>query len=55
MSAIVTNVGTILGGVTTWVPSLGGLLLSVPILALGVVFWVVGKTTGLFGSLLGKS
>ena len=51
----ITNATELITAILGWVPDIGELLLTVPILALSVVFWVVGKCTGIFGSLLGKA
>lgn len=51
----IADATVLITAVLGWVPDIGELLLTVPILALSVVFWVVGKCTGIFGSLLGKA
>jgi hypothetical protein len=51
----ITNATELITAVLGWIPDIGELLLTVPILALSVVFWCIGKCTGIFGSLLGKA
>lgn len=51
----ITDATALITAILGWVPDIGELLLTVPILALSVVFWIVGKCTGIFGSLLGKA
>lgn len=51
----ITNASALITAILGWIPDIGELLLTVPILALSVVFWIVGKCTGIFGSLLGKA
>ena len=51
----VSNASELITAILGWVPDIGELRLTVPILALSVVFWIVGKCTGIFGSLLGKA
>jgi len=47
-SDFITNATELITAILGWVPDIGELLLTVPILALSVVFWIVGKCTGLF-------
>ena len=54
-TTFIADASTLITAVVGWVPDIGELLLTVPILALSVTFWVIGKTTGIFGSLLGKA
>ncbi len=54
-TVFITDATALITAVLGWIPDLGELLLTVPILALSVVFWVIGKCTGIFGSLLGKA
>lgn len=51
----ISNANALITAILGWIPDIGQLLLTVPILALSVVFWIVGKCTGIFGSLLGKA
>lgn len=54
-TSFISDASTLITAVIGWIPDIGELLLTVPILALSVVFWIVGKCTGIFGSLLGKA
>lgn len=54
-TSFISDASALITAVIGWIPDIGELLLTVPILALSVVFWVVGKCTGIFGSLLGKA
>lgn len=54
MSALLTDLGTIVTQVITWVGTVASTIVSTPILLLTTGFLVLGGAVGIFGRLLSK-
>lgn len=55
MSNLLTELGTVVTQVLTWVGSVADTIVSTPILLLTTGFLVLGGSVGIFGRLLSKS
>lgn len=55
MSAFLTNVGTIVTQILTWVGSVGSTIVDSPMLFFTVGFLALGGAIGIFGRLLSRN
>lgn len=54
MSAFLTNIGTIVTQIVTWIPTVVGVITDSPFLLFTVGFLAVGGVIGLIGRLLSR-
>lgn len=54
MEALLTELGSGVTQVLSWVGTIGSQIVNTPLLLLGVVFFVLGGAIGIFGRLLSR-
>lgn len=54
MSSLLTDLGTVVTQMTSWVSTVAGTIVNTPILLLATGIFVFGAAVGLFGRLLSK-
>lgn len=55
MEAFLTDVGPLISNAFTWITTVGTTIVATPLLMLGVGFFIVRKSVGVFKKLLGTT